>query len=149
MATRSRARFRARSSACPHCLAAPTLASSSRALEDVALAPGERRQLDGTFVLKPDRVSSDLHDSYAQYRRTFRVFDENGHLMIQTLGEGPEQLLKQTRWKLCATLGAAKQSDDRRRERQRGAAQDRFAVAAAVGARVGPGNPTTFHAQLR
>ena len=32
---------------------------------------------------------------FAQYRRTYRVFDENGRLMIQPLGEGPERLLKQ------------------------------------------------------
>jgi len=31
----------------------------------------------------------------AQYRRTYRVFDENGRLMIEPLGEGPERLLKQ------------------------------------------------------
>ena len=85
------------------------------------------------IVLKPDRVSADLHDSYAQYRRTFRVFDENGRLMMQTLGEGPEQLFKQKDGSFRAPLGAAKQSDDRRRERTCDDDEDRFAVAAAVG----------------
>ncbi|MEP6692686.1 MAG: serine hydrolase domain-containing protein, partial [Gemmatimonadaceae bacterium] len=77
----------------------PTPAASTgapRALDDIAVSAGDRRQLDGTFVLKPDRVSAELHDSFAQYRRTVRVFDENGRLMIQSLGEGPEQLYKQT-----------------------------------------------------
>jgi hypothetical protein len=45
--------------------------------------------------LKLDRLSPDLHDSFAQYRRTYRVFDENGRLMIQPLGEPAERLLKQ------------------------------------------------------
>jgi hypothetical protein len=35
------------------------------------------------------------HDSFAQYRRTYRVFDQNGRLMIEALGETPERLLKQ------------------------------------------------------
>lgn len=52
-------------------------------------------QLKGIYVLKLDRLSPDLHDSFAQYRRTYRVFDENGRLMIQPLGEPAELLLKQ------------------------------------------------------
>jgi hypothetical protein len=64
-------------------------------LADKPVSDAERKQLAGTFVLKLDRVSADLHDSFAQYRRTYRVFDENGRLMIQPLGDGPERLLKQ------------------------------------------------------
>ena len=74
---------------------------------------------DGTFVLAPDRVSSDLHDSYAQYRRTFRVFDENGRLMIQTLGEGPERLLKQRDGTFARRSAPRAASDDRCRGRRR------------------------------
>jgi CubicO group peptidase (beta-lactamase class C family) len=72
----------------PKPAAEPTLA-------DKPVSDAERKQLAGTFVLKLDRMSANLHDSFAQYRRTYRVFDENGRLMIQPLGEGPERLLKQ------------------------------------------------------
>jgi CubicO group peptidase (beta-lactamase class C family) len=124
-------------------------ASSARALDDIALSLAERRQLDGTFVLKPDRVSSELHDSYAQYRRTFRVFDENGRLMIQTLGEGPEQLFKQ------------KDGSFARRSAPRSKVTIVVESGAATllkidspslplsGPRVGAGDPTTFHTQLK
>ncbi|MFZ0819651.1 MAG: serine hydrolase domain-containing protein [Candidatus Acidiferrales bacterium] len=66
-----------------------------RVLTDNPISEEERAQLKGTYVLKPDRLSPDLHDSFAQYRRTYRVFDENGRLMIQALGEPAERLLKQ------------------------------------------------------
>src|SRR5947207_115691 len=66
-----------------------------RTLSDKPVADAERKQLTGTFVLKLDRLSPNLHDSFAQYRRTYRVFDENGRLMIEALGEPPERLLKQ------------------------------------------------------
>ena len=69
--------------------------AAEHALADRPVSADERKQLAGTFVLKLDRVSANLHDSFAQYRRTYRVFDENGRLMIQPLGEGPERLLKQ------------------------------------------------------
>ena len=65
------------------------------ALSDAPVPAPERARLDGTFVLKLDRLSPGLHDSFAQYRRTYRVFDENGRLMLEPLGEGPERLLKQ------------------------------------------------------
>jgi CubicO group peptidase (beta-lactamase class C family) len=80
-------------------LGLPALPASKPAVErtlaDKPVSDAERKQLTGTFVLKLDRVSANLHDSFAQYRRTYRVFDENGRLMIQPLGEGPERLLKQ------------------------------------------------------
>ncbi|HEV3219089.1 MAG TPA: serine hydrolase domain-containing protein [Candidatus Acidoferrales bacterium] len=70
-------------------------AAPERILADNPVSPAERSQLKGTFVLKLDRLSPDLHDSFAQYRRTYRVFDEDGRLMIQPLGEPAERLLKQ------------------------------------------------------
>src|SRR5258708_14161829 len=66
-----------------------------RTLSDQSVTAAERNQLTGTFVLKLDRLSPGLNDSFAQYARTFRVFDENGRLMIEALGEAPERLLKQ------------------------------------------------------
>jgi CubicO group peptidase (beta-lactamase class C family) len=127
----------------------PVQAGSARALEDVALSAAERRQLDGTFVLKPDRLSADMHDSYNQYRRTFRVFDENGRLMIQTLGEGPERLFKQKDGSF------ARRSAPRNRVTivvENGSAVMLKIDSASLplsGARVGAGDPPTFHAQLK
>ncbi len=66
-----------------------------RILSDNPTTAEERASLKGVYALKLDRLSPDLHDSFAQYRRTYRVFDENGRLMIQALGEPAESLLKQ------------------------------------------------------
>jgi D-alanyl-D-alanine carboxypeptidase len=124
-------------------------AAQQRALDDIAVTPAERKQLEGTFVLAPDRVGADLHDSYAQYRRTVRVFDENGRLMIQTLGEGPERLMKQKNGTF------ARRSAPRAAVTivvESGVAKTLKIESASLplsGARVGPGDPATFHAQLR
>jgi CubicO group peptidase (beta-lactamase class C family) len=118
-------------------------------LADKPISADERKQLAGTFVLKLDQVGANLHDSFAQYRRTYRVFDENGRLMIQPLGEGPERLLKQ--------------DDGSFAMRSSPAAHISFAVqnghAATMklespgfplaGVRVGDGDPATFHGQLK
>jgi len=120
-----------------------------RALADKPVSAEERKQLAGTFVLKLDKVGANLHDSFAQYRRTYRVFDENGRLMIQPLGEGPERLLKQ--------------DDGSFAMRSSPGAHVSFAVqnghAATMklespgfplaGERVGDGDAVTFHGQLR
>jgi hypothetical protein len=123
--------------------------SAPRALDDVALAAAERRQLDGTFVLAPDRVSSDLHDSYAQYRRTVRVFDENGRLMIQTLGEGPERLFKQTNGTF-ARRSAPRASVTIVVENGRATLLKIDSPSLPLSGRsVGRGDPATFHAQVK
>jgi D-alanyl-D-alanine carboxypeptidase len=62
-------------------------------LTDEPVSAGERSKYAGTYVLKV--AAGGYHDSFAQYRRTYRVFDENGRLMIEALGEAPERLLKQ------------------------------------------------------
>ncbi len=64
-------------------------------LSDRPVSATELAQLSGTFLLKAGKLPPTLHDSYAQYVRTYRVFNENGRLMIQVLGQGPERLLKQ------------------------------------------------------
>ena len=74
----------------------PPTVTPDRKLEDAALSDAQRKELLGTFVLKLDHLTAGLHDSFAQYRRTYRVFDENGRLMIQPLGDGPQRLLKQS-----------------------------------------------------
>lgn len=126
-------------------------ATEQRVLSDQGVSSGELKQLAGTFVLKLDRLSPGLHDSFAQYRRTYRVFDENGRLMIEPLGEGPERLLKQEdgsfamrsspRNRITFTIlgghAAAMKMDS----------QD-YGVPLS-GERVGEGDPQTFHQQLR
>jgi D-alanyl-D-alanine carboxypeptidase len=122
-------------------------AASERRLADGLVTSEERNALSGTYVLKLDRLSSGLHDSYAQYRRTYRVFDENGRLMLQALGEGPERLLKQEDGSFVI------RSAPRSRftfERAGGRAvrllldSQGFGVPLS-GARVGDGDPATFH----
>jgi D-alanyl-D-alanine carboxypeptidase len=124
---------------------------AERTLADKPISADERKQLAGTFVLKLGEVGAgtNLHDSFAQYRRTYRVFDENGRLMIQPLGEGPERLLKQ--------------DDGSFAMRSSPAAHIAFVVQNGhattmkldspgfplEGARVGDGDPGTFHGQLR
>jgi hypothetical protein len=129
----------------------PPAQAPARVLADAPVPAGERSQLAGTFVLRLEHLTDGLHDSFAQYRRTYRVFDENGRLMIQALGEGPERLLKQP------DGGFAIRSEP--------ASQITFAIkngraammrmepspfgAPLSGARVGPGDPQTFHRELK
>jgi D-alanyl-D-alanine carboxypeptidase len=134
-------------------LGLPALPSSAPApeqkLADAPLSAAERSRLAGTFVLKLGKVSGNLHDSFAQYRRTYRVFDENGRLMIQPLGEGPERLLKQDDGRFSmrsspdARISFVMQSD--RATAMKMDSPD-FPLA---GDRVGDSDPATFHSQLR
>ena len=103
--------------------------------------------LTGTFVLKLEHVGDGLHDSFVQYRRTYRVFDENGRLMIQALGEGPERLMKQADGAFA--MRSAPESHITF------VVQNGHAVSmkldpsgfgtALSGKRAGPGDPATFH----
>ena len=70
-------------------------AQAPRVLTDEPVSAAERAQMVGAFTVKYDEVPADLHGSYAQYRRTYKVFDQNGRLMIEPLGQGAERLLKQ------------------------------------------------------
>jgi D-alanyl-D-alanine carboxypeptidase len=128
----------------------PTAAPpAERPLADKPVSDAERKQLAGTYVLKLDHISDNLHDSFAQYRRTYRVFDENGRLMIQPLGEGPERLLKQDDGSFAIRSSAA--------ARISFAMTDGHGVAMKInspgfplaGERVGDGDPGTFHGQGR
>jgi len=125
--------------------------STQKTLADLPISTDERKQLAGTFVLKLEKLTPGLHDSFAQYRRTYRVFDENGRLMIQSLGEGPERLLKQ-----AGDTFAMKSSSGNRISFtiQNGRAismkmdsQD-FGVPLS-GERIGDADPKTFHQQLQ
>ena len=132
-------------------LPAPPARDPARVLADAPVSAAERGQLAGTFVLKLEHLTDGLHDSFAQYRRTYRVFDENGRLMIQALGEGPERLLKQ------ADGGFAMRSEPQGHIAfvvKNGHAVSMKIEPSPLGAplsgtRVGPGDPQTFHKELR
>lgn len=122
---------------------------SDRVLADKPISDSERKQLAGTYVLKLDHVSANLHDSFAQYRRTYRVFDENGRLMIQPLGEGPERLFKQEDGSFAFHSSPATHVSF--------VLQNDHALSMKLdspgfplaGDRVGAGDPDTFHKQGR
>jgi len=128
----------------------PTAAAAPKILENEPVSLEERQQLDGTYVLKLERLTATLHDSFAQYRRTFRIFDENGRLMIQMLGEGPERLQKQKDGSFAMRSRPA--------SRVTFVLRDRAAVSMKlepsdfgvpmVGEKIGRGDPKTFHEQL-
>ncbi|HTD74315.1 MAG TPA: serine hydrolase domain-containing protein [Steroidobacteraceae bacterium] len=71
----------------------PAAEAQQPTLTDEPVSSDERKKLAGTYVLKV--AEGAYHDSFAQFRRTYRVFDENGRLMIEALGETPVHLLKQ------------------------------------------------------
>ncbi len=123
--------------------------AAERTLADKPLSDTERKQLAGTYVLKLGSVSANLHDSFAQYRRTYRVFDENGRLMIQPLGEGPERLLKQEDGSFAlrsapdAHISFVMLNDHATTMKMDSPG---FPL---VGERVGDGDPRTFHGQVK
>jgi D-alanyl-D-alanine carboxypeptidase len=129
-------------------LPVPPSAPQSR-LSDVSVDAAERGQLEGTFVLKLDRLTPSLHDSFAQYRRTYRVFDENGRLMIQPLGEGPERLFKQE----DGTFGVRSSPGNRisfsiQNGHVSAMKMDSRSFGVLLsGDRIGSGDPRTFHRQ--
>jgi CubicO group peptidase (beta-lactamase class C family) len=118
-------------------------------LADKPVSDAERKQLAGTYVLKLGSVSANLHDSFAQYRRTYRVFDENGRLMIQPLGEGPERLLKQDDGSFALRSSPESHvSFVLQNDRAATMKMDSPGFPLA-GERVGDGDPGTFHGQGR
>jgi CubicO group peptidase (beta-lactamase class C family) len=123
---------------------APTLAD--RPVDGTEIA-----RLDGTYRLSVERLSADLHDSFAQYVRTVRIFGENGRLSFQRLGEGPERLLKQSdgsfaiRSQPRARLTIA--VEDGKKPRLRIDPSGPGLLLA--GDRIGPGDPITFHGEAR
>jgi CubicO group peptidase (beta-lactamase class C family) len=118
-------------------------------LADKPVSEAERKQLYGTYVLKLDRVSANLHDSFAQYRRTYRVFDENGRLMIQALGEGPERLLKQDDGSFAMRSAPATHVSFAMQDMHTALLKIDSPGFPLAGERVGDGDPGTFHRQLK
>lgn len=119
-------------------------------LEDKPVSAAEMRQLSGTFVLNAGKVPSNLHDSYGQFRRTYRVFDENGRLMIQPLGQGAEKLLKQNDGSFAMRSSARQHiSFEMGTDHATGMQMESQGGLPLAGKRVGDGDPQTFHRQLQ
>jgi D-alanyl-D-alanine carboxypeptidase len=117
-------------------------------LADASTSAQERAQLTGTFILKYEKVPPSLHDSFLQYRRTYRVFDENGQLMIEALGLAPERLLKQSDGNFAVRSSPKDLISFTMQDH--GASQLRINQGTDLtlaGQRVGPGDPQTFHKQ--
>ncbi|ULQ55492.1 beta-lactamase family protein [Flavihumibacter rivuli] len=64
-------------------------------LEKSKVDAGEAERISGTYYLARTSKISEFARSYNYYRRTVRVFEENGELMIQSLGELPEVMYLQ------------------------------------------------------
>jgi CubicO group peptidase (beta-lactamase class C family) len=128
-----------------------TPAVPARTLADKPVSAAELTQLAGTYVLRLEAVGPGLHDSFAQYRRTYRVFDEDGRLMIQALGEGPQQLLKQD----DGTFAFRSKPQSHVSFTMRGGSAASLKMdpsdfgAPLSGDRIGTGDPETFHRQLQ
>lgn len=122
---------------------------AERTLADKPISADERKQLTGTFVLKLAQVGANLHDSFAQYRRTYRVFDENGRLMIQPLGEAPERLLKQGDNSFAMRSAPQTHISFAMQDMHTSILKLDSPGFPLAGARVGDGDPATFHAQLK
>jgi D-alanyl-D-alanine carboxypeptidase len=120
-----------------------------RTLADKPVSNAERKQLTGTFVLKLDSLSPNLHDSFAQYRRTYRVFDENGRLMIEPLGEAPERLLKQDDGSFALRSSPSSRVTFVMKDDHAAAMRIDSQGFPLLGDRVGDADPETFHRQLR
>ncbi len=116
-------------------------------LADNSVPAEERKQVAGTYVLKLGEVGANLHDSFAQFRRTYRVFDENGRLMIQPLGEGPERLLKQDDGSFAMRSSAASHISFAMQNGHSASMKLESPGFPLVGERVGDGDPSTFHGQ--
>ena len=113
---------------------------------DKPVSAGEIGRLTGTFVLNAGKLPSNLHDSYAQFRRTYRVFNENGRLMIQALGQAPERLLKQDDGSFMMRSSArARVSFVMDSDHAVGMKMDSASGLPLAGNRVGAGDPETFH----
>jgi D-alanyl-D-alanine carboxypeptidase len=114
------------------------------------ITAADLQQLTGTFVLTAGKLPSNLHDSYAQYRRTYRVFNENGRLMIQALGQAAERLLKMDDGSFAMRSSARTRiSFVIKTDHAVGMAMDSQGGLPLAGDRVGDGDPQTFHQHLR
>ena len=112
-------------------------------LSDEPLSADEQKQLTGTYVLKV--VAGAYHDSFERYRRTYRVFDQNGRLMIEALGENPLRLLKQKDGSFAVRSWPPGPVTFVVRGQNALTLHLRSGGLTLAGERVGPADPETFH----
>jgi CubicO group peptidase (beta-lactamase class C family) len=112
-------------------------------LTDELVSADERSKLTGTYVLKV--VAGGYHDSFAQYRRTYRVFDENGRLMIEALGETPERLMKQNNGSFAIRSSPQAPVTFVMHDHNALTLHLTNSGLTLAGERVGPADPQTFH----
>jgi hypothetical protein len=122
---------------------APPARAQQPTLTDEPVSADERSKLTGTYVLKV--VEGAYHDSFAQYRRTYRVFDENGRLMIEPLGETPERLLKQKSGSFAIRSSTRAPVTFVMHDHNALTLRLTTAELTLGGERVGPADPQTFH----
>ena len=122
---------------------APPARAQQPILTDEPVSPDERTKLAGTYVLKV--VEGGYHDSFAQYRRTYRVFDENGRLMIEALGETPERLLKQKNGSFAIRSWPQAPVTFVMHDQNALTLHLTNSGLTLAGERVGPADPETFH----
>jgi D-alanyl-D-alanine carboxypeptidase len=120
--------------------------AAEKILADAPTTNAERASVTGTFTVKYDKLPPDLHGSFTQYRRTYRVFDENGRLMIEAVGQGSERLLKQPDGSF-ATRSAPRTrvAFEMRDGRATRVSMDPGGGRPLAGDRVGAGDVETFH----
>jgi len=115
-------------------------------LTDEPVSADERSKLTGTYVLKV--MEGGYHDSFAQYRRTYRVFDENGRLMIEALGGRPERLLKQKNGSFAVRSSPWAPVTFTAHDQNAFILRVNNSGLTLAGDRVGPGDPRTFHGSI-
>jgi CubicO group peptidase (beta-lactamase class C family) len=113
-------------------------------LNDQPVSADERSKLAGTYVLKV--LEGGYHDSFAQYRRTYRVFDQNGRLMIEALGDQPERLLKQDSGNFAMRSSPQAPVTFVMHDLNAFTLHLNRGGLTLAGERVGPADPQTFHA---
>lgn len=112
-------------------------------LTDEPVSAEERKQLVGTYVLKV--AEGAYHDSFSQFRRTYRVFDENGRLMIEALGENPVHLLKQNNGSFAVSSWPPAPITFVLHGQNAITLRLSTTELTLAGERVGPADPQTFH----
>ena len=123
---------------------APPAQAAQPVLTDEPVSGDERSRIIGTYLLKV--VDGGYHDSFAQYRRTYRVFDENGRLMIEALGGVPERLLKQKDGSFAIRSWTRAPVTFTPHDQNALTLRLTNSGLTLAGERVGPGDPRTFHA---
>jgi D-alanyl-D-alanine carboxypeptidase len=122
---------------------APPAEAQQPTVADEPVSAEELKTLAGTYVLKV--AEGAYHDSFAKFRRTYRVFDENGRLMIEALGETPVRLLKQNNGTFAVRTWPPGPVTFVMHGQEALTLRLSTTELTLAGERVGPADPQTFH----